>query len=207
MLKEQPIEQYLTELASSQSTPGGGSAAALIGAMGAALVSMVCNLTVGKEKYKDVEAELQSVLTQAETLRAQLTDLADQDIAAFDGVMSAYGLPRQSGEQKQARRRAIQDALKQAADVSIDIVSACRQVISLSRPVAEKGNLNVVSDAGVAVVSAEAGLKAATLNVIINLNFIKDEAFISAKRAELDKLLANQTATVDQIYGLVTSKL
>jgi formiminotetrahydrofolate cyclodeaminase len=207
MIKEQTVEQYLTELASSRSTPGGGSAAALIGAMGAALVSMVCNLTVGKEKYKEVEADLQAVLIQAETMRVKLTDLADQDIAAFDGVMAAYGLPRQSDAQKQTRTQAVQVALKRAADVSLEIVSACRQVIGLSSPVAEKGNLNVVSDAGVAVVSAEAGLKAATLNVIINLNFIKDEAYVTAKQAELDELLAEQAATADKIYELVKSKI
>jgi formiminotetrahydrofolate cyclodeaminase len=168
---------------------------------------MVCNLTVGKEKYKEVEADLQAVLIQAETMRVKLTGLADQDIAAFDGVMAAYGLPRQSDEQKQTRTQAVQVALKRAADVSLEIVSACRQVIGLSSPVAEKGNLNVVSDAGVAVVSAEAGLKAATLNVIINLNFIKDEAYVTAKQAELDELLAEQAATADKIYELVKSKI
>jgi formiminotetrahydrofolate cyclodeaminase len=197
MIKQQTIEQDLADLASSRSTPGGGSAAALIGAMGAALVSMVCNLTVGKEKYADVEAELNEVLAQSERLRVDLTDLADRDIIAL----------RQTDEQKQARTQAIQAALKQAAIVSLEIVAACRAIISLSKPTVEKGNLNVISDAGVAVVSAAAGLKAAALNVIINLGFIKDEAFVHDKQQELDSLLADQEMMAEAVYRLVKAKL
>ena len=111
------IQTFLTELASAAPTPGGGGAAAISGAMGAALVSMVCNLTIGKKKYVEVEAELKDVLARSEGLRAGLTGMIAQDVAAFDAVMGAYGLPKGTDEEKDARNTAIQAALKEACDV------------------------------------------------------------------------------------------
>ncbi|MGH6635372.1 MAG: methenyltetrahydrofolate cyclohydrolase [Gammaproteobacteria bacterium] len=207
MIKDKPIHWFLDELASKASTPGGGSAAAIMGAMGAALVSMVCNLTIGKEKYAGVEGELKEVLSRAEALREQMTDMIRQDVAVFDQVMGAYGLPKDTEEQKIARGEAIQKALQAATDVPLGCARACVEAISLSRTAAEKGNLNVISDAGVAVVAAHAALRSAALNVYINIGNIKDRSFADARRGELERLLQGADSEAEAIYALVKSKL
>lgn len=207
MIKEKPLQTFLDELASQASTPGGGSAAAVSGAMGAALVSMVCNLTVGKKKYADVEEEMKALLARSEDLRRQLIDLITADVKVFNQVMAAYGMPRETEDEKEARTEAIQAALKKAALVPLDCARACAEVMKLSRPAAEKGNLNVVSDAGVAVLAAYAGLRSAALNVYINLAGIKDEAFVTEKGGELESIMAGCDDLAEEVYHLVKSKL
>lgn len=207
MTKEQQIQVFLDELASSASTPGGGGAAAIMGAMGAALVSMVCNLTIGKEKYADVEEELQSVLSQSEDLRARLTDMIQADVEVFDRVMASYGMPKGSDEEKAARSAEIQEALKAATDVPLECAKACAEVVKLSRSVAEKGNLNVISDAGVAVLGGFAGLKSAALNVNINVGGIKDKEFANDRRQQLSEVLDGCGWNTDDIYRIVEKKL
>ncbi|MBI3764928.1 MAG: cyclodeaminase/cyclohydrolase family protein, partial [Ignavibacteriales bacterium] len=115
MLTEQSINKFLDELASGSAAPGGGSVAALSGALGAALMSMVCTLTVGKKKYLDVDAEMKTILTKSEELRRTFTTLIDQDTLAFNKVMEAYGLPKETDDQKALRTAAIQEATKEAA--------------------------------------------------------------------------------------------
>ncbi|MGH8652821.1 MAG: methenyltetrahydrofolate cyclohydrolase [Gammaproteobacteria bacterium] len=207
MIKDKPIQWFLDQLASKASTPGGGSAAAIMGAMGAALVSMVCNLTIGKEKYAGVEDEMKEVLSRAEALREQMTDMIRQDVAVFDQVMGAYGMPKDTEEQKIARAEAIQKALQAATDVPLACAQTCVEVISLSRTAAEKGNLNVISDAGVAVVAAYAALRSAALNVYINIGNIRDQSFAAGRRAELERLLQGADSEAEAIYSLVKSKL
>lgn len=207
MIKEKPLQTFLDELASQASTPGGGSAAAVSGAMGAALVSMVCNLTVGKKKYADVEEEMKALLARSEDLRRRLIDLITADVKVFNQVMAAYGMPRESEDEKEIRTEAIQAALKNAALVPLDCARACAEVMKLSKPAAEKGNLNVVSDAGVAVLAAYAGLRSAALNVYINLGGIKDEAFVAEKGGELESIMAGCDDLAEEVYQLVKSKL
>ncbi|MBE7471201.1 MAG: cyclodeaminase/cyclohydrolase family protein [Anaerolineales bacterium] len=207
MSNDPTLHTFLDELASAAPTPGGGGAAALSGAMGAALVSMVCNLTIGKEKFAAVEGRMQEILRQAELLRARLTQMIEDDVVAFDTVMAAYRLPKASDEEKAARTTAIQEASKNATLVPLAAAHACAEVIDLCRPTAEMGNPNVVSDAGVAVLCAQAGLKAAALNVLINLGAIKDEAFVAQHRAELDQLLAGHEVLANEVYELVKGKL
>ncbi len=203
---ESTLQPFLDELASNAPTPGGGSAGAAAGAMGAALVSMVCNLTIGKEKFAPVEAELQEVLAKSEALRTELTRLISDDTAAFNRVMAAFRQPKESDAEKAARREAIQAATKQATLVPLATARACAGVIDLCRVVAEKGNPNAASDAGAAASCAQAGLKAAALNVLINLPALNDEAFVASRRAELDQILAKQ-ALADEVHELVKSKL
>ncbi len=207
MIKDKPIQWFLDQLASKASTPGGGSAAAIMGAMGAALVSMVCNLTIGKEKYAGVEGEMKELLSRAEALREQMTDMIRQDVAVFDQVMGAYGMPKDTEEQKIARAEAIQKALQAATDVPLACARTSVEVISLSRTAAEKGNLNVISDAGVAVVAAYAALRSAALNVYINIGNIRDQSFAARRRAELERLLQGADSEAEAIYSLVKSKL
>jgi methenyltetrahydrofolate cyclohydrolase len=207
MIKDQSIQVFLNELASKTSTPGGGSAAAIMGAMGAALVSMVCNLTIGKKNYAEVEEELRSVLARAEAVRERLTDMIQADVEVFNQVMSAYGLPKDTEEQKAARSHAIQVALKAATEVPLDCARACLETIKLSQIVAEKGNPSVISDAGVAVLAAYAALRSAALNVYVNAKGIKDEAFVKARLAELEKILEGMDTLTESIYQRIKGNL
>ena len=206
-LTDKTVAEFMDALASSAPAPGGGSVAALSGALGAALVSMVCNLTLGKKKYAGVQEEIVALVDRSESLRRELMDLLEADVAAYTAVSRAYKMPRESDQDKATRSAAIQEALKKATLPPIQVAEACVKVLDLCTPAAEKGNVNAVSDAGVAALMAEAGLRSAALNVIININAIKDEAFCSEMRARLDSLLAGKPALKDQIYDLVVSKL
>ncbi len=207
MIVEQPVTRFLDELASGAATPGGGSAAAIMGAMGAALVSMMCNLTIGKKNYTEVEGEMRAVLADAEALRTRLADMVAEDIAAFDGLMAAYGLPKDSDEQKAVRSAAIQAGLKAATDAPLACARASAEVIALSLRAAQVGNKNVISDAGVGALAAQAALRSAALNVYINVPSLKDAAFASACRDEIDALLATAVPLAEQTYERVKSKL
>lgn len=204
---QKSVAQFLDELASSAPVPGGGSGAALAGALGAALASMVCNLTVGKPKYAAVEEEIKDLLQQTETLRTRLTNLIEEDIAAYYTLSTAYKMPRETDEQKAARTDAIQEALRSATQPPLAIAEACVQVLELCTPIAEKGNIGAVSDAGVAALLAEAGLRSAALNILINLGAIKDEEFVRGGRETLDRLLGGKAQLKEEVYTLVVSKL
>ncbi|MER2269518.1 methenyltetrahydrofolate cyclohydrolase [Methylobacterium oxalidis] len=207
MAENETIQKFLDGLASSAPTPGGGGAAAISGAMGAALVSMVCNLTIGKKKYVEVEADLKEVLAKSEALRATLTGMIADDVEAFDAVMGAYGLPKETDEQKAARAEKIQAALKTATDVPLACCRVCREVIDLAAIAADKGNLNVISDAGVAVLSAYAGLRSAALNVYVNAKGLDDRAFAEERLKELEGLLAEAGALNEKVYEVVKAKV
>ena len=207
MFKEQQLQTFLDQLASKASTPGGGSAAAIMGAMGAALISMVANLTVGKKKYEDVDAEMQGFLEQSEALRTRLTGMIQADVDVFDRVMAAYGMARETEADKEQRSQAIQAALKEATDVPLACAQLCADVIELCRPVAEKGNLNVISDAGVAVLAAHAALRSAALNVYINIGGIRDNDFVNGRREKLEFVLSGAGIATETVYELVRSKL
>ncbi len=207
MIKDQPISKFLDELASSASTPGGGGAAAIMGAMGAALTSMVCNLTVGKKNYADVEGEMQAALATTEDLRGRLTDMIKADVDVFDKVMGAYGMPKDSDDEKSTRSAAIQEALKEATDVPLACAKLCREVIDASQAVAEKGNKNVISDSGVSVLAAHAALKSAALNVYINVGGIKDEAFAKDRLQQLEQVLSGADEKTESIYQTVKERL
>lgn len=207
MINDTSIQHFLDDLASKSPTPGGGSAAAIIGAMGAGLVSMVCNLTIGKKGYEAVEADMRAALDAAENLRARLSDTVRADVEAFDRVMGAYRLPKETDADKQARSEAIQAALKAATDVPLACARDCAELIQLSRIAAEKGNRNVISDAGVAVLAAYAALKSAALNVYVNTSGIKDEAFTHERISELNAILTGADVSTEEIYQEVKSKL
>jgi len=206
-IKDKSLQTYLDDLASKQPTPGGGSAAALMGAQAAALVGMVCNLTIGKAKYAEVEADMQALLVEAESLRVTLTGMIKADVDVFNKLMACYGLPKASDEEKAQRSAQIQFVLREATDVPLDCAKACAKAINLSRIAAEKGSLGVISDAGVAVMSAYAGLKSAALNVEINAASLKDRAFAEAKLAELQALLKDADQKAHAVYQLVQQKL
>lgn len=206
-IKDTAIEPFLDQLASSAATPGGGSAAAIIGAMGAALVSMVCNLTIGKKKYADVEGEMKDVLAKTEALRKRLTGMIQDDVKAFDAVMGAYGMPKETDADKAARDKAIQAALKLATEVPLACARAAREVIDLAAIASDKGNLNVISDAGVGVLAGYAALRSAALNVFTNARMITDKTFAEAKLKELNQLLAGAEGATEKAYAVVKGKV
>lgn len=186
-----PIETFLNELASGESTPGGGAAAALTGSQAAALLSMVLNFTVGRRKYAAVEEELRGLLLRTEEMRAELLLYADKDAEAFGAVAACYSMPRSTTEEKDARTRAMQTALREAAEVPFAIAALCADLLELASPVAEKGNPNIVSDAATAAHLAHAALYSALVNVDINLKYLKDETFVSRMQAEVAELKAS----------------
>ena len=207
MIKDMTIQTFLDELASKASTPGGGGGAAVNGAIGAALISMVANFTIGKKGYEDVQDEFIDILKKSEELRTNLTDAIKDDVDVFNRVMKAYGMPKETDEEKKIRTENIQAALKEATDVPLTCAKLCRQVIDLSEPAAEKGNTNVISDAGVALLAGYAGLRSAALNVYINIGGIKDEEFANDRRQQLEALLEGIEIFKEDVYGLVKSKL
>lgn len=200
------VQPFLDDLATGRATPGGGSAAAAVGAMGAALVSMVCSLTIGKKKFAGVEQEMIETREKAESLRAELIGLINEDAEAFAAVMAAFRLPKETDEDKLTRELAIQAATKRATLSPLATARACADVIELCRTAARLGNPNAISDAGAAAACAQAGLKAASLNVLINLPSINDKEFVATQRAELEWTL-NKHPVADDVFALVKSQL
>lgn len=206
-IKDKSVQAFIDELASKAPTPGGGSAAAVMGAQAAALISMVCNLTLGKPKYVEVEVEMRALLEKSEALRETLTGMIKADADVFERLMATYGLPKDSDEQKLARSAAIQAALKEATDVPLACAYACAETIALSRIAADKGNIGVISDAGVAVMAGYGALKSAALNVYINAGGLKDRAFADAKLVELEAILNGADVAAEEVYQIVKAKL
>ncbi len=207
MITQRPLEAFLNDLASGAPTPGGGSAAAVIGAMGAALLSMVCNVTIGKKGHEAVESDMKAVRDESERLRARLTAMVADDIAAFDGLMGAYRLPKASEEEKSLRAEAIQINLRAATETPLACARACAAVVALSRRTAEKGFAGVVSDAGVGVLAANSALRSAALNVYINAPALKDRAYAAAAMAEIEQLLDRCARESEAVFELVRGRL
>jgi formiminotetrahydrofolate cyclodeaminase len=206
-ITQQTIDEFMDNLASKAATPGGGSVAAVMGAMAAALISMVANLTIGKKNYASVETQMQDLLNKSENLKIIMLDMIRADIEAFDLVMSAYKLPKATNDEINSRNQAIQVALKTATDIPLQCAEACRSIIHLSQLAAEIGNKNVVTDAGVAVLAAQAALRSAALNVYINIGNIEDQDFTKSREKKLNLLLEGADKQTEEIYQLVKSKL
>jgi formiminotetrahydrofolate cyclodeaminase len=206
-IKDKSVQLFLHELAGKQATPGGGSAAALMGAQAAALVSMVCNLTIGKPKYAEVETQMQNLLQEATELRETLTAMIKADVDVFDKLMACYGLPKSTDAEKAHRTQQIQLVLREATDVPLQCAIACAKALDLSQIAAEKGSVGVISDAGVAAMSAYAGLKSAALNVQINTASLKDREFAEGRLEKLQAIMQGAEPQAEAIYQLVKSRL
>jgi formiminotetrahydrofolate cyclodeaminase len=207
MMSQGSIDQFLDRLASGDPTPGGGSAAAIMGAMGAALVSMVCNVSFGKKGYEPAEPELRNMLVKSEALRVRLTAMVAEDIAAFDSLMAAYKLPKSSDEEKSRRAEAIQAGLERATLVPLECARACAEVVDMARRAAELGYKHVISDVGVGVAAADAALRSAALNVFINAPALKDRRFASSALEEVERLAKTSAAESEATYAAVRTKL
>ncbi|MGQ9512049.1 cyclodeaminase/cyclohydrolase family protein [Thermodesulfitimonas sp.] len=201
------IRQFLKEAASSAPTPGGGSVAALAGALAAAMASMVANLTVGKEKYKDVAAEMQTVLDRTAALIEELEALVAADMEAFNAFMAVYKLPKETAEQKAERAQRLQEALVKTTDTPLKIAGSCLEVLRLAEQAALKGNKGAVSDAGVAAYLGEAALQAALLNVDINVPLIKDASYAAEAVTKREELSREAAKVKERAVAVVRERL
>lgn len=203
-----PIDTtFLDALASGEATPGGGGAAAMMGAMGAALIAMVCHLTIGKKGFEAVEGEMRTLLADSEALRARMQAMVAEDAQAFDTLMAAYRLPKATDDEKAARSAAIQEGLKAATRAPLACAIAAAQGVRLASRAVERGNPNVISDVGVGVLAAWAALQSAALNVNVNVPQIKDRAFADHALTEIAALLAECAPMAEQVHARVQARL
>jgi formiminotetrahydrofolate cyclodeaminase len=192
-LRKLTVEGFINETASSSPAPGGGSIAALNAASSAALITMVANLTLGKEKYAAVEGDMKEVAAKAGALKDDFLALIDEDSNAFNKIMAAFKLPKDTDEAKKARSAAIQDATKGAALVPFKVGQKANELFALAEEVITKGNQNAITDGAVAAMNARAAVRGAFLNVKINLGSIKDGLFVE----DLQKKMAEIENEVD----------
>lgn len=200
-------KDFLTALASSAPTPGGGGGAAMAGALAAALASMVCNLTIGKEKFAAQECEVKALLQEAEQVRQDLLALVEDDAAVFNSFMACYKLPKTTDAEKAARTAAIRKAAKQAAEVPLAIAKASYKVLQLAHRLVIIGNPGVITDGACSALLARAALRCAEYNVRINLGLTKDEAYNDQVAAELNKLLKTAEELEEQALAATDKAL
>ena len=200
-------KDFLTALASSAPAPGGGGGAAMAGALAAALASMVCNLTIGKEKFAAQECEVKALLQEAEQVRQDLLALVKDDAAVFNSFMACYKLPKTTDAEKAARTAAIRKAAKQAAEVPLAIAKACYKVLQLAHRLVIIGNPGVITDGACSALLARAALRCAEYNVRINLGLTKDEAYNEQVAAELNKLLKTAEELEEQALAATDKAL
>ncbi len=198
---------FIDDLAADTATPGGGAAAAYSGAMAAGLVSMVAKLTVGRKKYARVETEMKKVLKQSEKLRDELTMAISDDTAAFDAVMDAFKLPKETVKEQAARSKAIQKAMSGAATVPLKTARAAAKTLDLAAIAAAKGNINAISDSGTAAHLCHTALSGAALNVKINANSIKDRKKAASWVKEINKLETRAASTLRSIVKTVGKRM
>lgn len=199
--------QFADRVASKEPAPGGGSVSASAGVLAAALCAMVCRLTIGRVKYQDVAAEMESTLAAAEEARKHLTRLVDEDSKAFDNLMVARKLPKDTEAEQEVRTKAMDEATKKAAEVPLEVMRTAMKVLQLARICAEKGNVNSVSDAGVAAKMAQTAIIGAGLNVKINLTGFSDESYRETSLTQMRELEASAAGLTDEVLQIVHTKI
>ncbi|NTW59674.1 MAG: cyclodeaminase/cyclohydrolase family protein [Nitrospirae bacterium] len=207
MYIDHPIRHFLDKLASKSPEPGGGSVAALTGSLGAGLVSMVCSLTLGKEKYKDVQPQVEALIKESEKLRTEMQDLIQKDTEVYGGLSEVYKMPKNTDAEKAARTAKMQEALKLACQVPFEIGLKSLEVAKLAQRAADIGNVAAVSDAGVAVLLAQACAQSAALNVKINVNSIKDEAYNKQTWSKMQDVLEQVAALEKSVMETTYKKM
>ena len=204
---ELPVTEFTLQLSSKAPVPGGGGAAALAGALGAALGGMVANLTIGKPKYADVEDEIQELKVHAYRIQKDLLALVEKDAEAFTPLAGAYRMASGTEEEKAEKERVMQACLKNASLAPLEIMEKCAETLLLLEKFAEKGSVLAVSDAGCGAALSKAALQAAWLNVRINIRIIDDEKFVTEVRCKAEGILEKSLPLADRIYDSVEGKL
>lgn len=207
MLTELTVKDFLNKVAGSDPVPGGGSIAALNGALASALAAMVANLTIGKKKYAEVQEDMLAIAQEAEGLMTAFTTDIDRDSDAYDRVFACFKMPKDTDEEKTARSAAIQEATKYAAQVPLEVARRACALMPRIAEVARRGNQNAVTDACVAMLSARNAVLAALLNVRINLSSLKDQALVARLQAEADELEQQATAREQELLAEVKTML
>ena len=201
------LQKYLEELSSNSPTPGGGNVAALCGALSASLGTMVCNLTIGKKKYLDVETEMNEMKVKLNVYVDKFLSLAKYDNEAFERVMDAFTLPKETDEQKKLRIEAIEKSTLEAASVPADVIKNCREIIPLLETISKKGNQNSLSDAGVAVAVIAAASEGAFLNVLINYSSLSEKQKASGLLMQAENLNNEVKEEARYILDAISSKI
>jgi len=201
------VEEFTNRLSAKDPVPGGGGAAALAGALGAALSGMVANLTIGKPKYAEVEEEVQSLKVAAYRLQKELLALIDKDAAAFAPLAGAYRMASQTESEKKEKERVMQACLKEASLAPLEIMEKCFETLHIAQKLSEKGSVLAVSDAGCAAELIKAAMTSAWLNVRINLRLIQDKQFADEIEAKGQALLKEGIPLADRIYESVLDRL
>lgn len=201
------LQEYLNELSSNSPTPGGGNVAALCGALSASLGTMVCNLTIGKKKYADVENEMTIVKQKLETYQKTFVELGAKDNAAFEKVMEAFKLPKEIDSEKEIRSKKIEEATLGAADVPAQVMKTCAEILPLLKIVVDKGNKNSLSDAGVAASLIGTSAKSAYMNVLINCSSLSNQTIAHEikKRADvsIEEISRSSDFLVEQVVKAI----
>ena len=202
-----PCNEFVEVLASKAPVPGGGGASALVGAIGTALGNMVGSLTVGKEKYADVEEEMYELKGKADALQKELLHLIERDAEVFEPLSKAYGMPRNTEEEKAEKARVMEIVLKDACSVPMEIMERCCEAIDLIEVFAEKGSTLAISDAGVGATFCKAALEGASLNVFINTKSMKNREYADELNKKADEMLSVYTKKAEEIYQSVAARL
>ena len=204
---DKDIIAFTDVLASKASVPGGGGASALVGAVGTALGSMVGALTIGKKKYAAVEADIIELMKKAEVVRSELLKQIDEDARVFEPLSKAYGLPKDTEEQKAEKARIMEACLREACSVPMEIMVKCCEAIELQKEFAAKGSSLAISDAGVGVAFCKAALQGASLNVFINTKSMTDKAYAAELNKKAFEMLDKYVPMADEIYASVFDRL
>ncbi len=204
---DKSCKEFIEVLASKAPVPGGGGAAALGGAIGMALCNMVGNLTVGKKKYADVEPEVKELLERGYKIISELEALVDKDAEVFEPLSKAYGLPKNTPEEIKFKEETLEKCSKDACSVPMEIMRKSYEGIKILKRMGEIGSMLAISDVGCGVVFMKAALISGKLNVIINLNTIKDQDFVRSTKEEMEHLVSDGSKIADETLELVISKL
>lgn len=203
MLRDLTVKDFIDETASESPAPGGGSIAALSAASAAALITMVANLTLGKKGYEEVQGEMEEIKKIAGEYKDKFVNYIDEDSDAFNKIMAAFKMPKETDEEKKARTAAVQSAFKGAATVPLNVAKDAFKLLDLAKVVIEKGNQNAVTDGAVAAMSSRTAVLSALYNVKINLGSIKDEEFVNEAKKEIEEL----ESKVNEIEQSLLSKV
>ncbi len=206
-LAELKTSEFVDLLASDAPAPGGGSAAALEGALGAALTAMVCGLTVGKKKYAEYQELAEEAQKKATDLKARFVDVMDRDTEAFNVVSAAFGMPKDTDEEKAARSAAIQKGLEGCTKTPFEMMELAVETLELTASILGKSNDSAASDLGVSALSLRAAIQGAWLNVLINIGSLKDTALAEDYRKKGEALLAKALPLADEIYDTVVKSM
>ena len=206
-LADKTCRDFVEVLASKAATPGGGGASAIVGSIGMALGSMVCNLTIGKKKYAQYDEKIKGILKKAADLQEELLKLVDEDARCFLPLSKAYGMPKDTDEERKLKSETLERCLKEACSVPVSIVKKAYEAIELHEALVDNCSKLAISDVGVGVQCLKAAIVGAQLNVIININSIKDDEYVKKIKSETGPLVDKGSEIADKVYKKVLDKL